>query len=590
MTTVLFGGAMNSIRVKLMLASGSLLVLLGLFLITYNRMAFIKDKNVYLFNAISDKRRWDQEKVDNFIKEAQQKIELLAYDYSTQGFISGSIKKMAEARQWGHFEVYKPDESQVWLLSDTIAPQASNQLNSQYWRQHERGFKFLILDSNKIQITYRTDSFSIAGMFSFKLVDQWLQESNKYIFFKNKGQAINSNKTPAEVNDIYQQFGLSINGVQEIIWNSKSYLISVLPLDSLGLVVIELVAKDEAMLSVKRVVNRTAILGLLILVIGLIALGIITTQLTVNINKLATSMLHFSDQGNAPDVKIDSSDEIGKMAMIYNQMLLKIKDLLAIAVEQTRMQGELNTAKEVQTTLLPKSTWNSEYYSLKGYYRPASECGGDIWFVHQYNEGAIIFVGDATGHGVSAALITAAVRSVLSVCVEQQQWDPSEILKLINKVLCDMAKGAKMMTGFAVNYNQVTKKLIYANASHDIPVLVPPPREGIKFNKQRLVFLSEAKSRRLGDKIDTLYQNSFLSLEDNSTLLIYTDGVVDAQNKKQESWGERQLIKLLVDLGARGIAKNIFERLIQTLEEFTSSQEQPDDITFVTLNVKNPAD
>lgn len=580
---------MNSIRVKLLLFFGSLLMLLGLFLIGYNRSAFIKDKNVYLFDSLAEKRNWDQEQAAHFIKDIKYRMEWIAYQFSVSGFLDQMAKQHVLDRDWGYYEIYTPDENQIWVLKEMVSihPKAS-QTNSDFWRQHPAGFKFHFISLAEIMLSYKSLNFGILGLTKFSLGEQWLQRSNRYLYPKIK--LINHERQLDDPNKqkVFNQFGQYSDGVHEVLWNSRPYLLAVTNIKELDLLIIDLVDKDFVMSSVKRTVNRTAALGAAILILGLLILGILATQLTSNLDKLAQSMMSFSAKGEAPAVVISSGDEIGKMSKVYNQMLLKIKQLLEVAIEQTRMKGELNTAKEVQATLLPKSKWSNDFYSVKGYYRPASECGGDIWFVHPHPGGVLLFVGDATGHGVSAALITAAVRSVLSVCVEQSNWDPGSILDLINRVLCDLAKGSKMMTGFVVSYDLNTRRLHYANASHDIPILIPPRREGMKVSKKDFVFLADHKKRRLGDKVDELYETQNIEIGPGSALLIYTDGVVDAQNKNQEPWGERRLIKLLVDLASRGLGNSMFEQMAQSIEDYIVQQEQPDDITFVTLYIKDP--
>lgn len=116
--------------------------------------------------------------------------------------------------------------------------------------------------------------------------------------------------------------------------------------------------------------------------------------------------------------------------------------------EKARMESELQTAKTVQETLFPAFQNTFENLQIAGHYEPASECGGDWWYYYKTNNKIILCIGDATGHGAPAALITSAARSAASV-TENLNLEAHQIMHYLNKAIYDVSRGRVMMDFFS---------------------------------------------------------------------------------------------------------------------------------------------
>ena len=156
----------------------------------------------------------------------------------------------------------------------------------------------------------------------------------------------------------------------------------------------------------------------------------------------------------------------------------QITTLMTQVADRARMEKELETARVVQENLFPPAEAEGKGFDLAGFYTPASECGGDWWGYFQNGTRLFLLIGDATGHGVPAALITAAAQSC---CTTIQQMHgrspnipltPASIMQDLNVAIHTAANGGMNMTFLIVMLDLATGKLVYANASHELPVVL----------------------------------------------------------------------------------------------------------------------
>jgi sigma-B regulation protein RsbU (phosphoserine phosphatase) len=370
----------------------------------------------------------------------------------------------------------------------------------------------------------------------------------------------------------------------ELKSGSKILLSSLVPVLPAGLYVVALVDKNLALSAIAEMVKRSILFALLLFgVIAFLSL-IVSGQLTTALLKLTDAVNKFSAGKFDTRVQIKSSDEVGLLANGFNLMATRVTQLMSESVEKARMEGELKTAKTVQETLFPSENLNLSWLRIAGFYEPASECGGDWWYYSIINEDlAYLWIGDATGHGAAAALLTSAARSAASL-VEASGKNAAESLAMLNKALYDVSKGKLMMTFFLAIYNRKTKMLTYSNASHDPPFLLRY-KEGV-LKKKDLEPLNENVGNRLGQSSSSEYQVVQVQLASKDRIFFYTDGLADVANLKNEPWGERECLKTFLKLNENftDIFK-IRDDFVTTFQDFRQKKELKDDVTFFTLEI-----
>lgn len=283
------------------------------------------------------------------------------------------------------------------------------------------------------------------------------------------------------------------------------------------------------------------------------------------------------------DFKVDvkSNDEIGTLAQNFNLMAQEVSRLLDQTAEKARMENELQTAKTVQETLFPETKNKIGNLEIAGFYEPASECGGDWWHYCQVGDRVFLWIGDATGHGAPAALITSAAKSA-SAIIERLDVTPAQAMELLNRCIYDVSKGKIMMTFFLASYDLKTSILTYANASHEAPFLIRKSESPLK--KKDLIALNEVKSPRLGQDRDTVYDQVEIKVEKGDMVFFYTDGIQDIRNTTDEAWGEREFIKSLVQANKDfPSAADSSERFSTQFQEFRHGTQLIDDVTFFVI-------
>ncbi|HEY8269745.1 MAG TPA: SpoIIE family protein phosphatase [Pseudobdellovibrionaceae bacterium] len=347
------------------------------------------------------------------------------------------------------------------------------------------------------------------------------------------------------------------------------------------LMVVSTVEKKKALSAVGILIRKSLIFfGILLAVTAVISL-VASSSLTSALTSLFQATKKVSEGDFNIRVKVTSSDEVGALAENFNLMAEEVSRLLQETAQKARMESELQTAKTVQETLFPETQAKIGPLSIAGFYEPASECGGDWWHYCQVGRKIFLWIGDATGHGAPAALITSAAKSAATI-IEKLNVTPAQALELLNRSIYDVSKGRIMMTFFLGAYDPDTSELVYVNASHEAPFLIKKSNDPLK--KKDLVPLNEVNNPRLGQDRDTKYKQTTVQLAPEDMVFFYTDGIPDIQNKAKESWGERQFIKAIVSANQDYPTANVsVNRLVQMMQDYRQGGTLIDDVTFFVM-------
>lgn len=370
----------------------------------------------------------------------------------------------------------------------------------------------------------------------------------------------------------------------ELVKNNKGvqYLLSYAKTGFSDLMVTSLIDKKSALSAINILLRKSLLFFGLLIFITLLVSILSAKTLTQALSDLFAATRRVAEGDFSFRLRIQSNDEVGSLAESFNLMSEEVSRLLYETAEKARMEGELQTARTVQETLFPPNSANfNNVITLAGHYEPASECGGDWWHYTKVGNKILLCIGDATGHGAPAALITSAARSASSV-VESFDLEPSEIMRLLNRSIYDVSKGKVMMTFFLGVIDLSTLKMSYCNASHEFPYLVKKSNSPPK--KRDLLPLLEVTSPRLGQSRTTIYGQTSIQLDAGDTFLFYTDGISEIRNYNNESFGERNFIKLILEsLKDHPNPIIAIERLKGNLAEFRQDAPLLDDVTFFVL-------
>ena len=241
-------------------------------------------------------------------------------------------------------------------------------------------------------------------------------------------------------------------------------------------------------------------------------------------------------------------------------------------IERERAEQELRLARSIQQASLPKEVPQLEGWHIAPFYRPAREVGGDFYDFFGLEDGRLgIVVGDATGHGVPAALVMASARSMLRA-VAQASNSPGDALRRVNDPLATDIPPNMFVTCFYAILDPRSGSLTYANAGHDLPYR---HRDG-DFEELR------ARGMPLGLMPDMVYEEKETILQGGEAALFYSDGLVEAHDPKGEMFGFPRLRRLVAEHDEE--ERTLGEFCMEELYTFVGEDwKQEDDITLLTL-------
>lgn len=261
------------------------------------------------------------------------------------------------------------------------------------------------------------------------------------------------------------------------------------------------------------------------------------------------------------------------------ELHLRNLSLLALASREERLRGEMELARSIQLDLLPRHTPRLPWLELAGRMRTSSEVGGDYYDFLELDERRLgLALGDATGHGVPAAMLIASV----AVAFHAQAADglaPAPVLagmsQSLGRLVADRARRRGAFAGFF--YGQVERDsslLRYCNAGMPAPWLFR--REG------RLERLRRG-GQLLGVEERQVYLQGVLRLRPGDLLFLRSDGLEDQQDRQEESFGEQRLAAWLQSRTASDL-EGLSDQLLDELSRFSEGR-QSDDISFVFMRI-----
>ena len=238
-----------------------------------------------------------------------------------------------------------------------------------------------------------------------------------------------------------------------------------------------------------------------------------------------------------------------------------------------RIEQELRVARLIQQTLLPKENPALPGWQVDAKYQPAREVGGDFYDFLYLPDGRLgIIVGDVTDKGVPAALVMATTRSILRAAAQRIQ-SPGEVLARANDLLDPDIPPNMFVTCLYAILDPATGRLHYANAGHDLPYR----RHGRGVDELR------ARGMPLGLLPGMTYEENETTLAPGDSVLLYSDGLVEAHNHQRDMFSFPRLRDLVGSSPVDGGAA-LIDFLMDELAEFTGPDwEQEDDITLVTI-------
>jgi phosphoserine phosphatase RsbU/P len=265
----------------------------------------------------------------------------------------------------------------------------------------------------------------------------------------------------------------------------------------------------------------------------------------------------------------------------WGGLLLFLLLMLEIA-DRVVMKRDLQIAREIQTWLLPGAPPQIPGLSIAYATRPANTVAGDYYDVFPRpgktnDENRVVFaVADVAGKSIPAAMLMATFQASLKTLSTADVALP-ELVGNMNKYACSNSQGGlRFTTAFLAEYDTVRRVLTYINAGHNNPILrrASGSIERLSVGGLPLGILASAK-----------YDSASVTLAPGDWLIIFTDGLVEAENARQEEYEESRVISL-IGANAAATPKEMLDRLMASLDLFVGSTPQHDDVTCLLIKAE----
>ncbi|MGE5814756.1 MAG: PP2C family protein-serine/threonine phosphatase, partial [Acidobacteriota bacterium] len=263
----------------------------------------------------------------------------------------------------------------------------------------------------------------------------------------------------------------------------------------------------------------------------------------------------------------------GTLWLVSSLILLNLLILLEVA-DRLSLKGDLEIARDIQLAMLPSGTWSNSAVAACGLTRPANTVGGDFYDILPLPDGRVaIAVGDVSGKGSPAALLMALLLAILRTLVDEG-LEADELATRLNIQVSRHSPASRFITLFYGVYEPVSGKLTYVNAGH-MPPLV---RRAASGRSERL----GATGVALGMFEESTYQSESVLLGPGDLLVLYSDGITEAENPHGEPFEDVGLERVLSNLALDDLSK-AGNAIFRAVERHAEDTRFADDLTVLLL-------
>ncbi len=263
-------------------------------------------------------------------------------------------------------------------------------------------------------------------------------------------------------------------------------------------------------------------------------------------------------------------NEMGFIQTLANIIVVAIenKRMTKLGIIQERIKKELEIASEMQKLLFPSDLPSNRRMDISAKYIPRHEVGGDYYdFIPLNDEEYIICIADVSGKGISAALLMANFQATIRTLFSYQRFDLRFLVEELNKKVMKSSKGEKFITFFVAHYNIETRELNYINAGHNSPFVT---------NGKSITLLNDGcVGLGMFDELPFVNEGK-MNIGANTTLVLYTDGIIELENEKNDFFELERLVKLVHSYYPLKM-EDLNELIFSKLQEWKASRNFVDD-------------
>jgi sigma-B regulation protein RsbU (phosphoserine phosphatase) len=334
----------------------------------------------------------------------------------------------------------------------------------------------------------------------------------------------------------------------------------------------------------RRLIRKAVAITLMVSAVALSLAALLSLLLFRRISepmaRLIEGVRKLGDGDLSAHIKLKTRNEFQTLAEAFNDMTRRIAAAQDELVVKERMQRELEIAREIQETLIPKKVHQPEGYEVALYCEPATEVGGDYIDVIEQGSGVVVVMADVSGKGVPGLVVMGMLKIMVQALV-RRGMGPLELMKDLNVSLKKTLKPNMFVTLFVARLDPALGELVYSNAGHNPMVIYDRVSNRGSFHKMAGPPLGIFPARIFNQQVEEYS----LRMDPGALVVQYTDGLNESMNDKGEQFGLERVMSVCDAYGSEGAAA-IVPRLARAELSFRRDAPQPDDIALLALGAK----
>ena len=368
-------------------------------------------------------------------------------------------------------------------------------------------------------------------------------------------------------------------GMQELSIDGERCYVFYKPLSTTGWSVAIVCPESDIYGGYNRLQSIVAGIALVGLLLMLLVFGRIVGKELKPLQKLATQTEAIASGNFEMELPVGGrTDEIGQLTQSFDNMqhslVSYIEELKKTTTLKATIESELKVASDIQMSMVPRifpAFPNRKDIDLYASMTPAKEVGGDLYDFFVQDERLYFCLGDVSGKGVPASLFMAVTRNLFRI-VAQQGYSPAEVAEQINMILTKDNETGMFVTMFIGMVDLQTGRLDFCNCGHNPPII-----DG------RFIPIADS-NQPLGLWEGVPFVGEVIDDIRGKQMLIYTDGLNEAENHEKEILGDSRLLDLMADT-ANLSSREVVKMLIQSVEAHRSGANPNDDLTLMCLRI-----